>query len=1060
MLRTPTFPWDEIEKWAQGLLACSAIEEGADVEAALNLDTATLRNRLRQIVSRPEMRAALYVASPGLNSRLGPWLYGDESAVALKVESAIVRYFMRMAGRATPFGLFAGTSVGVIGEHTDLQIPELSEQFRYTRVDMGYIHELIERFSNTAEILPELRFHATPASYEVGGRLRYYEKRMSKKLQTFHLVDVEPSPQLYVALDFASRSKGATMQEIAAAIVAAFKNVEISEAKEYVQELVDANLLCHSLTLAVTGREPISDLIVKLRTMQGGGSIANMLKNVLDDLEALDYEGFDVEPRRYEQIAVKLKSLYEDADATHFFRVDLHKPNKGLLLGKAITDEIRKGLEILANISPAQESPISNFARQFEQRYQGREVPLLEALDEETGIGFDVGDGKTSASPLVADVTFEKSSQDIIRWGHREEFLFGKLGEALQDGSSEIVLTELDIQELSTKKAVAYPPGLGVMASIGAHSHEGLGRGEYKIHLQKAVGATSGKLFGRFCQTDPELERHVRSALQKEESYDPRLIHAEIVHLPQGRVGNVICRPILREYEIPIFGGSSAPESSQIHLSDLLVSVVDREVQLRSAKHNRRVVPHLTCAHAFRKHGLSIYRFLASVEEQGLSPEFSFSWGSMRSAPFLPRVSFGKFILSLAKWNIPNSMLQMIYTLHGKQRFLAMQKLRYKIKLHRFVWLIEANNYLPVDFDNILSIESFLSASRQLDTITLSEIFPPPNELLVSGKEGGFHHEIIVPFVRRVSFPGAPPLVTLPGPPAVPSHRAKYPGSEWLFAKIYCGVTSLDRLLANPIPSLIRTLREDEAIDRWFFIRYSDPELHLRLRLRGDPTRLWQEVAPKIFAIVNCNRHLVQKVVIDTYDPETERYGGKEALDFGEKIFEADSEAALSIIKEFRANAEARWQLALLGMDGLLQDLGFSLVQKKDIVYTCRTELLSFYANESGLTRQIGNKYRRLRSNIETLFVSPRKEYAKGCEAICARSNVIVDLATHLRQIEAAGRMESPLTTVAGSYLHMWANRIFCDSANAQELVLYDFLHRLYDSWIHDNRGELSRRGE
>lgn len=39
-----------------------------------------------------------------------------------------------------------------------------------------------------------------------------------------------------------------------------------------------------------------------------------------------------------------------------------------------------------------------------------------------------------------------------------------------------------------------------------------------------------------------------------------------------------------------------------------------------------------------------------------------------------------------------------------------------------------------------------------------------------------------------------------------------------------------------------------------------------------------------------------------------------------------------------------------------------------------------------------------------------------------------------------------PLRTLAGSYIHMHANRLLRSAARAQELVLYDFLCRLYES--------------
>jgi hypothetical protein len=51
-----------------------------------------------------------------------------------------------------------------------------------------------------------------------------------------------------------------------------------------------------------------------------------------------------------------------------------------------------------------------------------------------------------------------------------------------------------------------------------------------------------------------------------------------------------------------------------------------------------------------------------------------------------------------------------------------------------------------------------------------------------------------------------------------------------------------------------------------------------------------------------------------------------------------------------------------------------------------------------------------------------------------------------LRDRDAAGPLSPPLTEVAVSYLHMHANRVLRSAHRAQELVLYDFLTRYYES--------------
>src|SRR5262249_34500324 len=138
-LRTPLLPFDELLAWSDGLEAASQCGDPARLEAAVAADRERLRERLRAVFARPEVREALFVASPDLEGRLDVWLPEPEGESGRKVERALVRYFARMAGRATPFGLFAGCSVGTVADSTRLVVAERARYRRHTRLDMDYL---------------------------------------------------------------------------------------------------------------------------------------------------------------------------------------------------------------------------------------------------------------------------------------------------------------------------------------------------------------------------------------------------------------------------------------------------------------------------------------------------------------------------------------------------------------------------------------------------------------------------------------------------------------------------------------------------------------------------------------------------------------------------------------------------------------------------------------------------------------------------------------------------------------------------------------------------------
>ena len=102
--------------------------------------------------------------------------------------------------------------------------------------------------------------------------------------------------------------------------------------------------------------------------------------------------------------------------------------------------------------------------------------------------------------------------------------------------------------------------------------------------------------------------------------------------------------------------------------------------------------------------------------------------------------------------------------------------------------------------------------------------------------------------------------------------------------------------------------------------------------------------------------------------------------------------------------------------------------------------------------KQFGAKFRKQRPKLEWLLKTTADEAAEsplhpGFVALDERSAKIAPAAAELgvaREGEKLLRRRS--SSIAGSYLHMHANRLLRSEQRAQELVLYDFLVRLYES--------------
>lgn len=1060
VLRTPLLPYAALTALGDALAASRASADGIDLGAALAHDRDRVLDRLRELVEPPEIREALFVASPSFDDALSTWLlHRAPPAASAQVPEILVRYLARMAARSTPFGMFAGCSLGQVGarlpaSQTQLVLAPRAEYRRHTRLDTHYLAALAEALDASGELRGALRVRPSSGIYTAAGKLRYAESHADPKTRAlaYKLVAVERTPYIDATLERAS--SGASADALAAALCADDSEITRDEADAFVASLVESQLLVSELAPTITGALPIDGMIdALLAAGPSGERTARVLAGTRDALRALDETPQLGLPRsRYEAIAATLDALPAKPELARLFQVDLHKPAPGATLGASAMAAIEEAIELVARIAPpTSDKAFDDFREAFAARYGERtRVPLVEALDDEAGIGFASSHAGTSEpSPLLDGLVFPPSTASpSVPFGAREERLLRGIVEAARAGSREWTLDAADVATLASKEPTRLPDAFAFMGTFAARSADALDRGELQLLVERVAGPSGALLLGRFCHGDPALQRAVEAHLRAEEALRPDAVFAEIVHLPEGRLGNILARPCVRDYEIPYLGRSGAPLERQLPVGDLELMLQEGRFVLLSSKLGREVIPRLTSAHNFAAAPLGIYRFLCALQGRR---DIGWSWGPLAGAPVLPRVVRGRTVLSLAKWNLAKDDLAPLAKDTSVERFRAVQLLRERRALPRWVSLADGDNVLPVDLDNIVCVTSLAALVGRRDAAVLVEMFPSPDELVAEGPEGRFAHEIIVPFV---STPRAMPQRTARATRTTDESamtRSFPPGSEWLYAKLYTGTASADEVLTEIVAPLVA--KQKKSSTGWFFIRYGDPEWHVRLRLRGDPKRLAANALPALHELAAplLRDGRVSRLQLDTYERETERYGGSDGIELAEALFQADSEAVLSIVELLDEDdgAEARWRLALRGMHLLLVDLGLDLTRRSEVMRRVRARFAAEHRVDVGVEKQLGAKYRAERLALEALLAMPPESdhpLAPGFELLAERSERIAPIARELAAREANGRLRSSVVDLAPSFLHMHANRLLRSEQRSQELVLYDFLSRLYES--------------
>src|SRR4051794_30162434 len=761
LLRTPLLAFDDL--------------------AALGTDRDDFEEGLRALLARPEVRDAVRLASPDLDERLGPWLAG-EAAAEPKLVRAALRYAARMCARPTPFGLMAGMTLGELGRQTVLELAPLSEARRRTTIEPHFVTALAEELAGDPDVRRTLLFRPSSSLYEAAGRWRYARARTDEARRRYELVAADGGAPLWTVVERARN--GASVAELVEVLVG--HGAEPKAAEGYVGALIDAQILEGDLVPPVTGAEPAEAFAERLETAPVPPDIRSALRTAREALVEIDAGGLGAAPDAYADVTAALDVLPVDHDPRRSLVAELVKPAVRAELGRDVVAEIARVTERLVTVMPRRrDDPLAGWRDAFRARWEDREVPLVEALDEELGIGFERSTSPSAdAAPLLRGLPWPVGEAGPAAWGPAQSHLLRRVMQS--DG--ELVLDDADWAALERTDHAELPDSFAAMVTVAG------GPDGFRLRYHGSSGPSGARLLGRVCHAVPGLGDAVREHLRREEALRPDAVFAEIVHLPEGKTGKLIARPLLRDHELALLGRSGS--EAVLGVDDLLVSVRGDRILLRSRSLGREVVPRMASALNWTIGSLGLFRFLCSLQGQGLAEGVSWQWGPLENAPFLPRVVSGRTVLDRARWIVTaDELAEAIGAPDDVSRARAIGAVREARGLPRWVAQVDGDNELALDLDAVVAQDTLVRIAAPRPAVRLVELWPAPEDLCVAGPGGRYANEVIVPFTRRRSAIAPAPRFARPAN----AQRRFLPGSEWLYARLYTGTATADALLGEMV---------------------------------------------------------------------------------------------------------------------------------------------------------------------------------------------------------------------------------------------------------------------
>lgn len=693
---------------------------------------------LMRFLNSNEFKNALLFSSPALHEQCER--LADGKITDLKdrnrVKVSALKYLVRMSARCTPFASLASCAVAEWGEKHSLIVSDRLEQD--FRIDMLYQCQLAQYFQS--KLAKKLRYRLNETVYVVGNRYRYVAIGTTRSGRAFYIKEMVRSRLLSRIL---KKAHDYLHFEELTRLITDVCGCHVDEAEGYVSQLIQEQLLTSEITPNVTGQDVFARLSATA-THTGQEDYAHELSSLEAVLKELNIEH---SPAVNRDTMNCVKTFFTEKNIKvqekFLIQLDTYREMHCATIDMNLKKQLLQGLKLLSALTPNyKHGLLENFKKRFQERYEEQEIPLLEALDPDVGVGFIVEEDKIS-SRLIGGIRLPAGkSIPALSLTPSTRLLLNKLYEYDTSDSGFIEITDNDIAQLDCS---FNDLPLSMSAIFKLHDYDSCKR-EYLIGGLHFTGSSGANMLGRFADGNLEIRKIVESVVKSENSAYQNEIMAEIAHIPDSRTGNILHRPHLRDYEIAYLSNSTLDEKHRIPANDLFVSVKGGRIVLRSKNLGKEIIPRLTTAHNYNQNKLTpVYRFLCSMQQQTGRMSLSFSWQDLEQVfDHLPQLRYKNIILKPAQWNIKRNEIPFSRDTLDMTR---VESWRIKLGMPRYVLLVWGDNKLPIDLSSRRSVQAMFSEIATVDRFVLEE-FIPCQQVAVDELGNNYMNECIIPFIK------------------------------------------------------------------------------------------------------------------------------------------------------------------------------------------------------------------------------------------------------------------------------------------------------------------------
>lgn len=963
---------------------------------------------------------AIAIASPSLHQALR-----NNSRVELdKVYPSLLKYFLRMCSRTTPFGLFSCVSWGEFAETTQLQF-DLSSLKKRVKPDMTWVKSLVNFFHAEADLVQNLHVMANPNFMRKGKKFLLIRKNEVKA--TKDLISIRSTPASKSVLNLAR--KPILYADLEKNLIEQFSQHDQKKITACVDQIFQKEYLLSELSICVDRPFKLTALLDKIKRICIQLSALDILEQVDQSLTTYERCPVGLGVSHLEQALHRLNGWKKVDYPLH---VDAFLDTPHIKLNHKIQEDLSHATTALWLLSQqqAQTSKLQSYHQEFLEKYGVyRLVPLLDLINDKKGLGIPI-ENSTEAKQEHPSSLIEKLFTHISR--------------------REIIIDDL-IQNLwvnHQEKFAMAPLSLELYFEILSPSAQDIEEGHYTIVMNPAMASMqAGNTFGRFFYGWEEKETKIaamRQFLEREEALNEQSVFVEASFLPEDpRVANVCYFEKIRQFQLHMH--YQEPSSDLIDLEDLHIGATTQRLYLYSKRLKKEVCVSMSSA-VNPDFAPPLLQFLLDVSLFRFSPFSPYIWqGLAKTTLYLPRIKYRNTILCPARWYFNTDQLKRNQGTKNIEE--ALRKALHTHHVPESVYLTDFDRRLFIQWSHP---EHFKLLCQQLVRKGEIILFEHLVGYCMQSKEGSHIAEFVVPLVKKKNYACSKDIENYPPTDRYAMQdRLSIFEKKWIYAKLCLPKEEEEDFLKHTLVPFVRSLMQTACIRQWFYIRYQEEQAHIRLRLHCTSDDLYYQVMGKLG---DWSAHLLSQesichVSFHLYERELERYGGIACIEQAEKVFCADSQMCCTLLEiaSLPSNTLPLFAFAAFGIIHFLKHLDGQL--------SSMIQFLAPMEKERGLLSGFRPHLKKVMQDVYALFFQEKKGQEEDLvlfhlkQAFALSTEAMQHYREKIEELEQKDALQNTKEQLLDSLLHMHCNRLLGTDAQLEQkarVLAYHTLKKMH----------------